>query len=88
MKYPELQNKYQSDAGFNKMVNLFRQLIEEYQFQPSEIREGLFFAQYTYQMNHVTEIIRTIDDLEKIEQLRRLQRDLFTQANSILKEPS
>lgn len=83
--YKELLNRYQSDASFNKMVNLFRQLIEEYGFFPQEIREGLFFAQYTYEMGRVQEVIRDEEDWEKIEMLRNAMKQNFIDATEILK---
>lgn len=78
--FNELEVRYRTDAPFNKMVNLFRQLIEEYGFVPSEIREGLFMATYMYEMSNPQMIIRTQKDLENIALARKLMQDTFAMA--------
>lgn len=79
--FQETEKKYTQDAAFNKMVNLFVHLIEEYDFEPSEIREALFYAQYKFQINSAKEIIRTEKDWEKIAQARLLMRQMFAEDN-------
>lgn len=63
--YKKLHDKYQTDAAFNKSVNVFRQMIEDFGFTPHEIREGLFLAQYLYERDHVYKFVRTHQDLEQ-----------------------
>ena len=77
LNFVELEKKYKSDAAFNKMVNLFSQLIEEYQFQPSELREGVFYAQWVFESNRAKEIIRTQEEWQKINDLHTLLREKF-----------
>lgn len=70
--FKELERKYTSDAPFNKVVNLHRDLLERYGFMPSEIREAFFYAQYIYEMNRATEVIRTQDEWRKSEEARKI----------------
>lgn len=77
MNFNQLEKKYQTEAAFNKMVNIFHQLIEEYGFLPSEIREGLFLAQYKYETSHPMQVIHTENDWLKIEKARELMRMAF-----------
>jgi len=62
--FNELQHKYRNEAPFNKMVNMFTALIKEHGFTPSEIREGLFYAQYTYEISE-PQMLMTLKDLKK-----------------------
>lgn len=69
--YKELTKKYSHEAPFNKMTNLFRQLIEDYGFTPSEMRQGLFFAQYEFEMNNIKQCIRTNEEWQQLAYLHR-----------------
>lgn len=75
--FKELENKYLKDPAFNKMVNLFTQLISEHGFQPSELREGIFFSQYIYQMNHAQQIVRSEKEWDEIREMQAILRHKF-----------
>lgn len=68
--FNRLKEKYLEDAAFNKATNLFRSLIEEYGFTPSEIRESIFLAQYMYEMEHVRKFI--ISDKQREDQIKAI----------------
>lgn len=67
--YENLRLRYRTDAAFNKMTNLFRQLVEEYGFMPSEIRQSLFLAQYEFEINNIKQHIRTEKEWQQLEGL-------------------
>ena len=77
MDFRQLERKYQTDAAFNQMVNLFHQLISEYQFMPSEIREAMFMAQYKFEMNSVRQVVQSQKQIEAIAVLCEQARHLF-----------
>lgn len=77
-----LEHKYNTDAAFNKMVNVISQLISEYEIQPSEIREAVFFAQWRFELTNVQHVIRSQDEWEEIEKARVLLRDTFLSVRS------
>lgn len=81
MNFQDLEKKYQTDLAFNKMVNCFLQMIEEHGFIPSEIREGLFFAQWKFEMNNVRQVIKTQEDWEKISEMREILKAKFGVSN-------
>lgn len=75
--FKKLENKYRNEAPFNTMVNVFRNLIEKHGFLPCEIREGLFYAQYTYEMHHAEMQIRTKEDWNQIAKMRDILKTEF-----------
>lgn len=77
--YKELENRYKTNAPFNKLVNLHRQAIEEFGFTPEELRQATFLAQYFYQVNHAEQHIRSAKEWEKIFEAREIMK------NAILK---
>ncbi len=74
-EFKKLNERYCSDAPFNKMTNLFRQLLEQHGFLPSEIREAMFLAQYNYEMGRVEQIIRTKEEWERLAEVRKLMQE-------------
>lgn len=84
LEFNKLEKKYKTDPYFNQMVNMFRNLIEEYGFLPSEIREGLFFAQYVYEMNRAREYIRKEEDWILIEEAQQLMKKNFLDVKDLL----
>lgn len=86
-EYKKLTKRYLEDAPFNKAVNLFRMLLEEYGFSPSEIREALFLAQYMYEMGHVEQIIRTEKEWKDLMDLKlKMQAMMVTDYPSLEKQ--
>lgn len=84
--YKNLRDRYMSDASFNKSVNLFRQLIEEYGFTPHEVREGLFLAQYMYEIDHVQKYVQTQVEMERAAQLLiDLKKNFIIDADEIVR---
>lgn len=79
--FKELEKLYLTDTPFNKLVNLFTQLLAEHGFLPSEIREGMFLAQYQYEMNNPKMIIRTQEDWQKIYEAREMMKNIFGDKN-------
>jgi len=77
MNFTHLENKYKSDARFNKIVNVFVDLLDEFEFLPSEIREALFFAQYRYEISKCKLHVRNEKDWRMLEQARILMKDLL-----------
>lgn len=73
----ELEKKYQNDAGFNAMVRCFKNLIEHHGFMPSEIREGLFFAQYAFEMGKAETIVKSEHEWEQIAKMREILKAEF-----------
>lgn len=59
------------------MVTCFRRLLDEYGFMPSEIREGLFYAQYTFEMFRAETQLKTQKQWEDIAKMRELLRATF-----------
>lgn len=76
--FKELERRYNTDPSFNKMVNCFDQLISQHGFTPSEIREGLFYAQYVFEMNNVRQVIRTQEEWLQLEEVREMLKTKFT----------
>lgn len=76
--FKELERKYQSDSPFNAMVRCFTSMIKEHGFQPSEIREGLFLAQYMFESNQVERVIRTEKEWEQFYAAKELLRSTFS----------
>lgn len=76
--FKELEHRYKTDAAFNKMVNCFDQLISQHGFTPSEMREGLFYAQYVFEMNNARQVIRTQEDWKQLEEAREILKTKFT----------
>lgn len=70
--FKTLESRYMHDAAFNKVVNLYRQLLQEYGFTPSELRQAAFFAQYIFEMNQAEQIIRTDREWEQINEARKI----------------
>lgn len=72
--YENLTKRYHSDAAFNRLVNLWRQLIEEYGFLPDELRQAAFLAQMHIQLMSVEHQIRCERDIEKEEMVRKIMQ--------------
>lgn len=68
--YKQLESRYLQDGAFNKAVNLFRQLTEQYGFLPDELRQAAFLAQYMSQMGTVEQIVRTDEEWRQLAELR------------------
>ncbi len=85
MDFKKLEEKYRSDAAFNKVVNLHIQLLESFGFLPSEIREAAFLAQYKYETQNAREIIRTQDDWNKQEAARMVLQQSVLKIEDICK---
>lgn len=81
--YKQLENRYLSDAAFNRLVNLHRRAIEEFGFTPEEMRQATFLAQYMYQMNHVEQIIRTQEEWQKIEEARKIMQQAILKVEAL-----
>lgn len=75
--FTKLEKKYMTDAAFNKMVRVFEQLLKEHGFLPSEIREGLFFAQYRFEANAAERVIRTDEEWRQLAEARELMKIKF-----------
>ncbi len=76
--FNKLRERYQTEAAFNHAVNLFKQLIEKYGFLPSELREAAFLAQFMFETGHAERIIRTNEEWEQVEEMRKiLKRAVF-----------
>ena len=81
--FKELDAKYKTDAAFNKGVNMFRNLLEQYGFLPSELREMAFIAQYTYEMSRVETVIKTEKEWDQIREMRELLKVKFSNEVSL-----
>jgi hypothetical protein len=46
-----VNERYQGDANFHALVEVFRKIIESYQFTPTELREALMLAQTINELN-------------------------------------
>ena len=78
--YKELNEKYMKDETFCTLVNVLRNLIEAHGFLPSEIREGLFYAQYTSEMQTAQ---REIGTEKQWEQFSKICKDFRALTSSI-----
>jgi N-acetyl-beta-hexosaminidase len=76
--FKELEKRYQTDAPFNAMVRCFTSMIKEHGFTPSEIREGLFLAQYRFETQRAERVIRTEKEWEQFYAAKELLRQTFT----------
>jgi len=85
MEFKKLEEKYRSDAAFNKVVNLHIQLLESFGFLPSEIREAAFLAQYKYETQNAREVIRTRDEWNKHEAARMVLQQAVLKVEDICK---
>jgi hypothetical protein len=84
-EYKKLEDRYLQDAAFNKAVNVFFQLIEEYGFTPHELRESLFLAQYKYEMSHVRKYVYAQKEMdERIELIAKLKDSFIVDAEKIM----
>lgn len=81
--YKKLEEKYATDAAFNKLVNLHRQAIEQFGFLPSEIREATFLAQYFYQLGHVEQIIRTEKEWKQVHEARAIMQQAILKVEGL-----
>jgi hypothetical protein len=84
--YPDLEKRYKTNAAFNKATNLFRQLIQEFGFMPSEIREALFLAQYMFEMDTVSQVVRSKAEWEQIAKLNEQLKATFVTQYERLQE--
>lgn len=76
--FKELEHRYKTDPIFNKLVNCFDQLLSQHGYLPSEIREGLFYAQYIFEINNARHIIRTAEEWKQLEEAREILKTKFT----------
>lgn len=80
--FERLNERYNRDPSFNAAVRVLRALIEQHGFVPCEIREALFFAQYTYEMSHAEKTF--INDLEwsRLRDAKEIIKNNFSLATS------
>lgn len=84
--FKELEERYRKDAPFNKIVNLHVQLLKEFGFLPSEIREAAFLAQYLFEVGRVETILKTQDEWNKIEVARKVMQQAVVNIEDLLNE--
>ena len=81
--FNKLNERYLQDATFNRLVNVLRQLFEEFGFLPDEIRQASFLAQMQTQINSAQFIIRTQVDIDKENIAREIMKKAILDINNI-----
>lgn len=78
LDFKKMDQRYQTDPVFNKLVNLTESLLKQYGFTPSEIREAQFYAQYRFEMANPQIYIRTAEEHERfLQALNNLKREFL-----------
>jgi len=54
MKTP--QEKYENDPAYHQLVSSLYQMIKDYQFTPSELREAALFEATKFEMERASEL--------------------------------
>lgn len=76
--FKKLEERYCTDAAFNKLVNVTQALLRDYGFMPSEIREAQFLAQYMFEMSRPQRVIMTLQEEDRfLKALADLKRGLW-----------
>ena len=75
--FQKLEERYLTDPAFNKATTVFRRLIEDHGFMPSELRESLFMAQYMFEMTRAERVIRSDEEWGQLSEAREILKTKF-----------
>jgi hypothetical protein len=84
--YEKLNERYEKDGPFNRLVNVFKKAIEEFGFLPDELRQAAFLAQMHIQLYKAEKIIQSEKEWQKLEEARKILQKSFVDIKQLLRD--
>jgi hypothetical protein len=84
--YEKLNERYEKDGPFNRLVNVFKKAIEEFGFLPDELRQAAFLAQMHIQLYKAEKIIQSEKEWQNLEEARKILQKSFVDIKQLLRD--